>query len=508
MTTMHSDEPTVGVGSKERARQTPIDADTSSGSADDRRPRPTLADWIVVALMLILGLAETVSAGLGWPWLRLVTALAIAWLLLQRRRAPLEVLVAVATINLAVNIALRAAGHFLLVSGLMLSVAVSALVLWASGRRLAIGLGVVAAHALAGSFVNPNWSAIGSLFFYGAAILLALAARPWADLRTGASGPTHRPARALRVGAAGLVVGGLFVLSGGGFVVNQFHTYITRTRSPSMPSDWSVDAATLRRAAETSSGTHGPDGAIIHTVDYPHQLLAALEGPTYSVEADVTVIDGEGFLQHDPKEPVGVPLLEFLEYAAIAEFPIVKLDLKCDRVGPVIDEVQQAVDRFGLDPARVHFNADVFRGPGLEENVFGARTDLSFTDGMYNLIVMELETSDLVRVAEEFPESRIVISATTPKGPRDVGYSEHDLEGFTTAAEEVRAVSSSQSLAFAVRGDLAARSGPFFLEGLHAIDDSYVAAWWAEDVPPTPEEIEVLRAGGVTFFDLGEGVEE
>ncbi len=138
----------------------------------------------------------------------------------------------------------------------------------------------------------------------------------------------------------------------------------------------------------------------------------------------------------------------------------------------------------------------------------GARTDLSFTDAMYNLIVMELETSDLVRIAEEFPESTIVISATPPKGPQEVGYSEPYLDRFLTAVEEIRAVSPSQSLVFAVRGDLAARSGSFLLEGLNAIDDSYVAAWWSLDVPPTRAEIEVLRAGGVTFFDVGSDVAE
>ena len=57
---------------------------------------------------------------------------------------------------------------------------------------------------------------------------------------------------------------------------------------------------------------------------------------------------------------------------------------------------------------------------------------------------------------------------------------------------------------FAVRGDLAARSESEFLEGLAAVENSYVAAWWSGDVPSTQDEIETLRAGGVTFFDVGQ----
>ena len=224
------------------------------------------------------------------------------------------------------------------------------------------------------------------------------------------------------------------------------------------------------------------------------------------MEADVTVIDGTGFLQHDPRDPAGMPLLEFLEYAAIVEFPIVKLDLKRDRVGLIIDEVHQAIDRFGLDPGRLHFNADEFRGPGVDDDIFGARKDLSFTDSMYNRVVMELETSDLIRIAREFPESTIVVSATTPTGPLEQGYSEDHLARFVRAANQIRGANPVQALVFAVRGDLAARSGPHLLEGLTSIENSYVAPWWSTDVSPTPGEIEKLRAGGVTFFDLHQDV--
>lgn len=297
---------------------------------------------------------------------------------------------------------------------------------------------------------------------------------------------------------------GLFVTTQRTFIADQLASYTTDSRSPPVPEEWLIDEITLREAAEASKQSHGSDGVIHHTVDYPYQLLPALEGPTYSVEANVTVIDGTGFLQHDPRVPIGMPLLEFLEYGAIADFPIIKLDLKRDRVGPIIAEVQQAIDRFGLDPSHVHFNANVFRGPGVENDIFGARSDKSFTDRMYNLIVMELETSDLIRIAEHFPDSTIVISSTTPTGPLDEGYSDKHLEQFIEAANEIRQKSAGQSLVFAVRGDLAAQSGPEFLEGLAVIEDSYVAAWWSGDVPSTPEEIETLSERGVTFFDLGQ----
>ena len=312
----------------------------------------------------------------------------------------------------------------------------------------------------------------------------------------------------VRIIAVVMVAIGLFAATQGAFIAEQLAGYVTDTRSPAVPAEWLVDGTTLRRAAEASQGTHDSDGAIRHTVDYPYQLLSALESPTFSVEANVTVIDGTAFLQHDPREPVGMPLLEFLEYAAIADFPIVKLDLKRDRVGTIIEEVQQAIDRFGLDPRRLQFNADVFRGPGVKNDIFGARSDLSFTDRMYNLIVMELETSDLVRVAEHFSESTILISSTTPTGPREEGYSEDHLVQFIRAAHEIRQVNPGQSLAFVVRGDLAARSGPQLMEGLTAIENSYVSAWWSADVPPMSGEIETLRARGVTFFDLGQEVDD
>jgi len=310
--------------------------------------------------------------------------------------------------------------------------------------------------------------------------------------------------RLARVLGVVIIVIGLFVTTQGAFIADQLASYTTDSRSPPVPKEWLIDDATLRAAAEASRGSHDSDGEIHHTVDYPYQLLSALESPTRSVEANVTVIDGTGFLQHDPRAAVGMPLLEFLEYSAIADFPIVKLDLKRDRVGPIIDEVQQAADQFGLDPSHVHFNANVFRGPGVENDIFGARSDKSFIDRMYNLIVMELETSDLIRIAEHVPDSTIVISSTTATGPLDDGYSEKHLEQFIRAANEIRQNSPEQSLVFAVRGDLAARSGSEFLEGLATVENSYVAAWWSGDVPSTQNEIETLRAGGVTFFDVGQ----
>jgi hypothetical protein len=232
--------------------------------------------------------------------------------------------------------------------------------------------------------------------------------------------------------------------------------------------------------------------------------LAALESPTSSIEADVSVVDGTAHLQHDPRYPVGLALLDLLEYASIADIPIVKLDLKRDHVQIVVDEVRAAVERFGLDAGRVQFNGDVFRGPGVENDRFGARTDKPFTDRMYNLLVMELETSDLVLIAEQFPESTIVISAFTPTGPLEDGYSQHHLEQFLRAAREIREAAPGQRLAFAVRGDLAAKSDAGFIEGLGTVENSSVSAWWSSDPRPTVTEIEALRAAGVTSFDLGE----
>ena len=465
-------------------------------------PRLSRSDWLVVAFALLLGTTETLSSGLGWPVLRAGVAIAIACVLVQRRRAPLVVLFIVALITLTTSITLRLAGHGLPFTGLTFIVTIYALVRWGSDRQGLLGLGVVAAHAIGLHVMDPNSHVSSAMFLYGGPVLLAYAVRPRADRQV------RRSSRVLRVTAIVMVLVGLFAATQGAFIADQLSSYVTRTRSPEVPADWRVDAATLRRAAETSRGTHGSGGAIRHTVDYPHQLLAALESSTFSVEGNVTVIDGKAFLQHDPRVAVGMPLLELLEYSAIAHFPVIKLDLKRDRVDTIIGEVQQAIDRFGLDPRRVQFNADVFRGPGVSNDTFGARSDKPIIDRMYNLIVMELETSDLIRIARHFPDSTIVISSTTPTGPLDDGYSREHLERLIQAANDIRRVHPDQALAFAVRGDLAAQSGRHLLEGLTAVDNSYVAAWWSADVRPMTSEIETLRSRGVTFFDPGPDAEK
>lgn len=458
-------------------------------------PRRTRSDWLVVAFTLLLGSAETASSGVGWPVLRGASALAIAWLLLQRRSAPLMVLLATAGINAAANIVLRIADHGVLLTGVAVTVAIYSLARWESGRRLVAGSGVVAAHALVLLVVDPNSSLSSVVLFHGGPALLAYVAR------TGAT--TTRTSRVVRVTAVAIVLGGVFVTTQQTFIADQLSSYATHTRSPAVPAAWQVEAPVLRSTAEASRGTHTPDGAVHHTVDYPHQLLAALSSPTSSVEANVTVIDGTAYLQHDPRDAVGMPLLEFLEYAALADFPIIKLDLKRDRVDTIIGDVRKAIDRFELDPRHLQFNADVFRGPGVRNDVFGARSDKSFTDRMYNLIVMELETSDLGHLAEHFPESTIVISAMTPTGPHHEGYSTHHLARFNDIARKIRRVNPDQPVAFALRGDLAAQSGPEFLAGLTAVENSHITAWWSTNPRPAPGEIEELRDRGVTFFDRG-----
>ncbi len=478
-------------------------------------PRRTRSDWFVLAFTLLLGLGETLSSGLGWTVLRAGVAVAVAGVLLQRRRAPLVVLVVTAGITLAIGTALRIAEHYVLVTGLMFAVAVYALVRWASGRHIVIGLGVVAGHAVGGYFVDPNWDVTSALLFYGAPVLLACAMRPRVDLRdvsdSGCTPITRRahvaPGRTVHVDSSDRRRdGGDRVAGSNAWGVH--HGPARRLRHPHpITGDAGGVAGRGRHAAQRCRSfarntrlrwRHRPHGRLsVSAAGRPRELHVLRGGRRHRHRRN-------GFLQHDPKDPVGMPLLEFLEYAAIAEFPIVKLDLKRDRVGSIIDEVQQAIDRFGLDPSRVHFNADVFRGPGVDNDIFGARKDLSFTDSMYNRVVMELETSDLIHIAGAFPESTIVVSANTPTGPLEQGYSENHLERFVRAADEIREVNPVQALVFAVRGDLAAQSGPHLLQGLTSIEDSYVAAWWSADVPPTPGEIETLRAGGVAFFDLGQ----
>lgn len=458
-----------------------------------------VSDVVVAGLILLVGAAETLSGGLGWPLLRAVLAVVFAGALMLRRRYPLEVLVLLTGVNIAADIVLRDAGHSVLLSGVALVVAFFAVARWAEGRRLLVGLAVVAAHAVALAAVDPNMGINAVIILHAGPVILAIVTRPRGDDRA------DRPAaRRLRGAAVLLVLAWLFSVAQGAFLSDEFAGYITRTRSPEPDPALGVDSSALRAAAEASRGTHGPDGAIRHTVDYPDQLLDALETPSSSIEVDVSVVDGVAVLQHDPRYAVGMDLIDLLEYATVADFPIVKLDLKRDHVEVVIDEVDEAIERFGLDPTRLQFNADVIRGPGVDEDRFGARADKPFDDRMYNLLVMELETDDLARIAEHFPESTIVISAFTPTGPVGEGYSDDHLEQFLDAAREVREASPGQRIGFALRGDLAAQSGPGFVGNLLAIGDTYVATWWSSDPRPTDAEVELLRAVGVTVFDFAD----
>ena len=212
----------------------------------------------------------------------------------------------------------------------------------------------------------------------------------------------------------------------------------------------SATKATLLEAARAGAGSRSvpANGEISHAHDSvtPEALLAALEDSYHSIEGDVDLAGDVPAMRHDPRDPVGMTFLEWLEVVAAAEFGIVKIDVKRDKIGPIIDDLETAIREFGLRDETLLFNADVLEGPG-------AYGELSRQEWLYHRLVRKLEDDDLIELAHAFPNAAISIGLAVGPVEEDAGYGAADIEAVTALAEDLRAAGSDR-IVVSARWDL------------------------------------------------------
>jgi hypothetical protein len=219
-------------------------------------------------------------------------------------------------------------------------------------------------------------------------------------------------------------------------------------------------AAAQARAADPPA--RGPGDEVRHahdsvTVD---ELQDALTGGYHSIEGDVGLAGSLPVMRHDVRDPVEITFREWLEVVAAADFELVKVDVKRDRVDPIIEDLRYAVDTLGLDECRLTLNADVLEGPG-------AYADFSFGERLYTRIALKLEPDDLERLGLAFPCATVSVSAWV--GPTEDGarYEARHIEQHLEVVRMYRAAGLHE-IVVAARWDL--------------LDDAFVEAMRAARV--------------------------
>jgi len=232
-----------------------------------------------------------------------------------------------------------------------------------------------------------------------------------------------------------------------------------------LPAPMAIDTkAALLDAARAGAGSRGEPagGEVRHAHDsvMPEELMAALEGEFHSIEGDVDLADGVPAMRHDPRDPVGMTFLEWLEIVAAGDFRTVKIDVKRDKVGPIIADLETAIREYGLREESLLINADVLEGPG-------AYGELSREEWLYHRLIRKLEDDDLIEMASAFPDAAVSIGLAV--GPVDDGdgYSTDDIEVVTELAQNLRAA-GAQRISVSARWDL--------------LTDEFVEAMAAEDI--------------------------
>ncbi len=207
---------------------------------------------------------------------------------------------------------------------------------------------------------------------------------------------------------------------------------------------------TLLAAARAGAGSRDApeNGEVRHAHDSvtPEELLAALEGAFHSVEGDVDLAGGVPAMRHDPRDPVGMTFLEWLEVVAAADFATVKIDVKRDKVGPIIADLETAIRQFGLREERLLINADVLEGPGA----FG---EMNSQERLYHRLVRKLEGDDLIQMASAFPRAAVSIGLAVGPVDEGAGYELTEAEAVTELARELRAA-GSRRIVVSARWDL------------------------------------------------------
>ncbi len=117
-------------------------------------PRRSRWDWVIVAVLMVGGLAEgLLSSDVGWPVVTIVVVMALPLALPWRRTHPLRTAAIVFSAYAALHTAMLVAGvESTIVNFGVGVITVYALVRWASGRDAIIGLGIAfVGTAIAGS---------------------------------------------------------------------------------------------------------------------------------------------------------------------------------------------------------------------------------------------------------------------------------------------------------------------------------------------------------------------
>jgi len=204
-------------------------------------------------------------------------------------------------------------------------------------------------------------------------------------------------------------------------------------------------AAALARAASPPV-MNGVELRHAHDAVTIEELLHALTGDYHSIEGGVGLHGTTAVMRHDPRDAVELTFREWLGVVALADFAIVKIDIKRDRITPIVTELRTAIDEYGLDECRLKLNADVLEGPGAYEG-------FTFGERLYTRIALKLEPKALVHLSRTFPCAAISIGAWT--GPVEPGttYGTDDIQETLAVASELHEI-GAQQVVVAARWDL------------------------------------------------------
>ena len=251
-------------------------------------------------------------------------------------------------------------------------------------------------------------------------------------------------------------------------------------RAPGPPA---IDGSELRHAHDAV------------TVD---ELLHALAGDYHSIEGDVGLHGTTAVMRHDPRDEVELTFREWLGVIALADFAIVKIDIKRDRIAPIVTELHTAINEHGLDECSLKLNADVLDGPGAYRG---------FTCGerLYTRIALKLEPEALVHLSRSFPCAAISIGAWT--GPVEPGtsYGPEDIDDTLAIAQQLHEV-GARHVVVAARWDLITDQFVAAMAEAGVIVDVWNSTTVASPVDPEQETIRLRDQYGAALgvIDLRE----
>ena len=228
-----------------------------------------------------------------------------------------------------------------------------------------------------------------------------------------------------------------------------------------------------------------------HSTNTYDELLHALRSGAQSAEGDVSVVRGVAVMRHDPRSPLGLTFRDWLQVMAEAKFAVVKVDVKRDKLGPILADLEYAVRHFGLKPERLKLNADLFDGPGGDG-------DRKLLERLYLNLTMRIEPEDFVPLRRAFPTATISVGAVTSK--TSTVYAPEHLARFRQLANLF-----GGKVSFALRWDLVDRAVVTALRGVGQLDVWNNPAYFKPVPANAQAEAARLRTLGVDgVIDFGE----